>query len=101
MMSERTLVLLLLLATCDVGQSQTRKTHRTIDPDLAYKNNCLRCHSSLPTYSPRMNKTIMLHMQQVALLPGNEAQAILRFLNDELAGPVTSPPQPTTPQSKP
>jgi len=42
----------------------------------------MRCHAALPQYSPRINKTIMLHMRLAANLPGDEAQAILEYLND-------------------
>jgi t-SNARE complex subunit (syntaxin) len=59
------------------------KTHQTVDPDVAYKNNCMRCHSALPQYSSRMNQTIMMHMRVAANLPADEAAAILEYLNGE------------------
>lgn len=56
--------------------------HRVIDADNAYKNNCMRCHTALPQYSPRMNKTVLMHMRVDGNIPGDEAAAILDYLND-------------------
>src|SRR6266700_505617 len=55
--------------------------HRVIDPDDAYKNNCMRCHTALPQYSQRMNKTILMHMRVDGNIPGDEAEALLDYLN--------------------
>ena len=62
------------------ASSTSSKKHHAIDPDDAYKNNCMRCHTGLPQYNPRMSKTIMLHMRQDANIPGDEADAILEYL---------------------
>ena len=74
--------LLPLLSAC-LAQAADHKTHQAVDPDDAYKNNCMRCHAALPQYSPRMTKTIMMHMRVAANLPADEAQAILEYLNGE------------------
>ncbi len=77
------------------GASTTATTgtnhHRVIDADNAYKNNCMRCHTALPQYSPRMNKTVLMHMRVDGNIPGDEAAAILDYLNDasEPAAKVT------------
>jgi hypothetical protein len=60
--------------------STTPKKHHTIDADDAYKNNCMRCHTGLPQYSPRMSKTVLMHMRVDANIPGDEADAILDYL---------------------
>jgi hypothetical protein len=62
----------------------------SVDPDDAYKNNCMRCHSSVRQYPPRMTATIVNHMRVRANLTAEETQAILRFLTDN--GP-TKPAQ--------
>ncbi len=77
--------LLPLLSAC-LAQAADHKTHQAVDPDDAYKNNCMRCHAALPEYSPRMNKTIMMHMRVAANLPADQAQAILEYLNGESSG---------------
>jgi hypothetical protein len=82
-----------------VATAANPETHHAVDPDDAYKNNCMRCHTALPQYSSRMNKTIMMHMRLAANLPGNEAQAILEYLNGTPAPPakaaqkLTDPPR--------
>ena len=81
------LTILLLLPACTLAAASPPRVHRAIDSDDAYKNNCMRCHTALPAYSPRMNKTIMLHMQQAANIPRDEAEAILRYLNGDPAEP--------------
>jgi hypothetical protein len=56
------------------------KRRHAIDADEAYKNNCMRCHTGLPQYSPRMSKTILMHMRVDGNIPGDEADAILEYL---------------------
>ena len=63
-------------------------TRRQIDPDEAYKNNCMRCHTSTQQYSPRMTKTIVMHMRVRANLTQQEAQAILKYLAEDVSGPT-------------
>jgi hypothetical protein len=75
-------LLLVVLAAC-FAQAEERTIHRRIDPDTAYKNNCMRCHASTQQYSPRMTKTIMMHMRVRANLTEDQAQAILKYLNGE------------------
>ena len=67
-------------ATTHNASSTGSKHHRAIDADEAYKNNCMRCHTGLPQYSPRMSKTILMHMRVDANIPGDEADAILEYL---------------------
>jgi hypothetical protein len=52
-----------------------------IDPDDAYKNNCMRCHAAVQQYSPRKTATIVLHMRVRANLTKEETQALLEYLN--------------------
>ena len=54
-----------------------------IDPDDAYKNNCLRCHTSTQQYSLRKTKTVVMHMRVRANLTQEEAEAILHYLTDD------------------
>jgi mono/diheme cytochrome c family protein len=60
---------------------------RQVDPDEAYKNNCMRCHTSTQQYSPRKTKTIVMHMRVRANLTQEEAQAILEYLTDDAPDP--------------
>jgi hypothetical protein len=55
---------------------------KAIDPDDAYKNNCMRCHSAVRQYSPRMTATIVKHMRVRANLTAEETRAILQYLNE-------------------
>ena len=75
----------LTLAALAAGKAQAGENtaHRAIDPDSAYKNNCMRCHTSTQQYSPRMTKTIVMHMRVRANLPEDQAQAILDYLNGQ------------------
>jgi hypothetical protein len=61
---------------------------RPVDPDDAYKNNCMRCHTSTQQYSPRVTKTILMHMRVRANLTQEEAQAILKYLIEGVSGPT-------------
>jgi hypothetical protein len=58
-------------------------SRRHIDPDEAYKNNCMRCHTSTQKYSPLMTETIVMHMRVRANLTQAEAEAILRYLLED------------------
>jgi hypothetical protein len=83
------------------------KNHAAVDPDDAYKNNCMRCHSGTPNYSPRMTQTILMHMRVRANLPQDEAEAILKYLQDSNAdapkkhAKTNSRPQTNATQQKP
>jgi hypothetical protein len=59
-----------------------------IDPDEAYKNNCMRCHTSTQQYSPRKTKTIVMHMRVRANLTQDEAEAILKYLTEDSSAPT-------------
>ena len=74
-----------LLSATALLMAAPPQAHHPIDPDDAYKNHCMRCHTALPQYSPRMNKTILLHMKQAANIPGDEAEAIRRYINGDPA----------------
>ena len=67
-----------------VAQSNPKKT--AIDADDAYKNNCMRCHAAVQSYSPSQTATIVRHMRVRANLTEEESQAILRYLQDASAG---------------
>src|ERR1700674_3656859 len=36
---------------------------RQFDPDEAYKNTCMRCHTSTQQYFAGMTKTVVMHMR--------------------------------------
>ncbi len=73
--------LLFLVLAASFAQAGEDTSSRDIDPDTAYKNNCMRCHASTQQYSPRMTKTIIMHMRVRANLTEDQAQAILEYLN--------------------
>jgi hypothetical protein len=83
-----------ILTVCFAQAGQNTNQHE-IDPDEAYKNNCMRCHASTQQYSPRMTKTIIMHMRVRANLPEDVAQAILEYLNgeSEAVRPVAKAPK--------
>jgi hypothetical protein len=73
----------LLLSLCAPGLfagSNPKKT--AVDPDDAYKNNCMRCHSAVRGYSRRQTATIVMHMRIRANMTAEETQAILQYLSD-------------------
>jgi hypothetical protein len=97
-MKSLSICLLFLALAANSAQAADSKNHRSVDPDTAYKNNCMRCHASTQQYSPRMTKTIIMHMRVRANLPEDQAQAILEYLNGngESSRPVkTSKPNGT------
>jgi hypothetical protein len=59
-----------------------------IDPDDAYKNNCIRCHSSTQQYSPGKTATIVTHMRVRANLTQEEAEALLKYLTQDSSVPT-------------
>jgi hypothetical protein len=75
-----TCLLLCLSALPLFAAGKPRKT--AVDPDDAYKNNCMRCHSAVRQYSPRMTATIVTHMRVRANMTVEETQAILQYLAD-------------------
>lgn len=77
-----TCLLTCLAALPVVAGGKSPKT--AVDPDDAYKNNCMRCHSAVRPYSPRMTATIVMHMRIRANVTAEESQAILQYLADSL-----------------
>ena len=78
--------LLCLLSLPLLAQSQHKKT--PVDPDEAYKNNCMRCHAAVQEYSPAKTATIVMHMRVRANLTEEETEAILRYLQDAPVKPA-------------
>ena len=74
------LSLLCLLVLPLFAQDRSKKT--AVDPDEAYKNNCMRCHASVREYSPAQTATIVTHMRVRANLTEAETKAILQYLQD-------------------
>jgi hypothetical protein len=74
------LVLLCLSGLPLLAKNQPKKT--AVDPDEAYKNNCMRCHSSVQEYSPAQTATLVTHMRVRANLTEGETKAILQYLQD-------------------
>jgi hypothetical protein len=66
--------------------AQNKPGKMAVDPDTAYKNSCMRCHSAVQQYSPRRTTTIVTHMRVRANLTEEETLAILQYLQDN-AGP--------------
>lgn len=85
------LTLLLLCLTAVPGFAGEKPTPAAIDPDQAYKNNCLRCHAAVRTYSPRMTSAILMHMRVRANMTAEDTQAILQYLTDLPPAAVTAP----------
>jgi hypothetical protein len=85
---KKTLIFTLLCLTALplLAQNQHKKT--PLDPDDAYKNNCMRCHAAVQEYSPAKTATIAMHMRVRANLTEEETQAILRYLQDTSAKPA-------------
>lgn len=75
-------IFVLLLTAAFVLPALADSRAKFVDPDTAYKNNCMRCHSAVRQYSPRMTGTLVTHMQVRANLTQEEAQAILRYLTE-------------------
>jgi hypothetical protein len=79
----KTLFTFLLLLVCAAPLFAADNPKKTaIDPDDAYKNNCMRCHGAVRQYSPRQTATIVIHMRVRANMTAEETQAILRYLMD-------------------
>ena len=74
------LFLLCLLVLPLFAQDRSKKT--AVDPDEAYKNNCMRCHASVQEYSPAQTATIVNHMRVRANLTEADSKAILQYLQD-------------------
>ena len=81
---------IILASICSLPAFAGVGTRKAIDPDEAYKNNCMRCHSAVRQYSPRMTATIVTHMRIRANLTAEETQAILQYLTEN--APAKTPP---------
>jgi len=88
--------LLCLCASPLVAGDKSKKT--AVDPDDAYKNNCMRCHAAVRQYSPRQTATIVTHMRVRANMTAEETQAILQYLADST--PAKAAPTEHTDTSK-
>jgi hypothetical protein len=73
----------LILSFAFFAHAVDSKARKSVDPDQAYKNNCMRCHTATRQYPPRVTKTIMMHMREVANLSPEVTQAIVDYLNGE------------------
>ena len=82
------LLLFVALAVMTVMPMFAKDGRHPIDPDDAYKNNCMRCHTSTQQYSPRKTQTIVMHMRVRANLTQEEAEAILKYLTVDSSAPV-------------
>ncbi len=58
--------------------------HRARDGATLYQTDCARCHTErYPTERTSAQwKTILLHMRTRAQIPGEDARAILKYLQD-------------------
>jgi hypothetical protein len=82
------LFLCITLAVMTIMPMFAASGRHDIDPDDAYKNNCMRCHTSTQQYSPRKTQTIVMHMRVRANLTQEEAEAILKYLTEDSSAPV-------------
>jgi cytochrome c1 len=85
----KSILLLILASVCVLPALADNHAKKPVDADEVYKNNCMRCHSAVRQYSPRMTATIVNHMRVRANLTAEETQAILRYLTEN-APPKTS-----------
>ena len=76
------ILIAMLALPLGMALAQPRKASKFIDPDDAYKNNCLRCHSLVQAYSLAKTETIVMHMRVRANLTDQESRAILEYLQD-------------------
>ena len=90
MKSASTILLLLLCAPGLFAGNNPKKT--TVDPDDAYKDNCMRCHSAVRGYSRRQTATIVMHMRIRANMTAEETQEILQYLSDSAPAKESSVP---------
>ena len=81
------ILIAMLTVPFGVSLAHPRTTSKSIDPDDAYKNNCVRCHSSVQAYSPEKTETIVMHMRVRANLTDQESRAILDYLRDNAVSP--------------
>jgi len=79
------ILIAMLVVPLGMVLAQPRKASKFIDPDDAYKNNCLRCHASVQAYSPKKTETIVMHMRVRANLTDQESRAIVEYLQDNAA----------------
>jgi len=84
---------IILASVCALPALAGTDPKKAIDPDEAYKNNCMRCHSAVRQYSARMTATIVTHMRVRANLTEEETQAILQYLTEN--APAKTTPAPT------
>jgi hypothetical protein len=89
----KTILPLIFASVCVLVPSADSHAKKAVDPDEAYKNNCMRCHSAVRQYSPRMTATIVTHMHVRANLTEEDTQAILQYLTQN-APAKTNPSAP-------
>jgi len=58
-----------------------KKAAAQLDGDQVFQQNCMRCHDTPESFSPRISGTVVRHMRVRASLSKQEEQALLRFLN--------------------
>ena len=67
-----------------VAKAETKTTKKKLDGAALYSTHCNRCHAE--RYATERTdaqwKTLMLHMQTRAQLPGQDAKAILKYLQE-------------------
>lgn len=85
----KSVLLLILACVCALPALANSHAKKSVDPDEAYKNNCMRCHSAVRQYSPRMTATIVNHMRVRANLTAEETQAILQYLTENTPAKTT------------
>ncbi len=79
-----------LVASTNTGNTPSRATpvvkakapKNAVNADLAYKNNCMRCHGAPRKFPDRAMATIMQHMRVRANLTAAETKAILEYLTE-------------------
>ncbi len=66
-------------ATAKVPAKPITKS-KSVDPDLAYKANCSRCHLEPRKFSERKTATLVRHMRVRANMTAEETEAVLHYL---------------------
>ena len=62
------------------GNSSAKPARPGVDGEAAYKANCMRCHTSIHTYSARTMRSMISHMRVRANLTKDEAEAIFHYM---------------------
>lgn len=63
------------------ASTKTAPVHQDNRGQQVFDRNCSRCHEAPEGFSPRISRTVAMHMRIRASLSEAEYQALLQFLN--------------------